>query len=347
MKNEANSYDDKDNKSMEELSMYGTGTKKMLNMLILDILKEYSDSEHRLLQQDIIDLLNTNYGIGCERRAVKSNITSLQEMGYDIVANRGYYLRSREFTDAELRLMIDSIFTSGSISDKEAHKLVKKLEKFSNKYFKTHVSHIHTTSSGTNTKNQKVMESIAAIDVAITKGKKIRYSYLQYGIDFKLHPKHSEKFIASPYQMISHRGRYYLIGNFEGKDGISHFRLDRFSDVEILDEKRRPLHSIKGCENGLDISKHLSEHVYMYGGESIHVKFRMKEVFMDNLIDSFGTNFRVTPENDDDIIVTLKSNPDAFFFWAMQYGLNVEVLEPENMRERIVDACKEITKKYS
>jgi hypothetical protein len=37
--------------------MYGTGTKKMLNMLILDILKEYSDSEHRLLLQDIIDLL--------------------------------------------------------------------------------------------------------------------------------------------------------------------------------------------------------------------------------------------------------------------------------------------------
>ena len=38
------------------MDMYGTGTKKMLNMLILDILKEYSDSEHRLLQQDIIDL---------------------------------------------------------------------------------------------------------------------------------------------------------------------------------------------------------------------------------------------------------------------------------------------------
>ena len=47
--------------------MYGTGTKKMLNMLILDILKEYSDSEHRLLQQDIIDLLESNYGMNCER----------------------------------------------------------------------------------------------------------------------------------------------------------------------------------------------------------------------------------------------------------------------------------------
>ena len=34
--------------------MYGTGNKKMLNMLILDILKDYSDTEHRLTQQDII-----------------------------------------------------------------------------------------------------------------------------------------------------------------------------------------------------------------------------------------------------------------------------------------------------
>ena len=66
---------------MEEQLMYGTGTKKMLNMLILDILREYSDGEHRLLQQDIIDILDSNYGISCERRAIKSNITSLQDMG--------------------------------------------------------------------------------------------------------------------------------------------------------------------------------------------------------------------------------------------------------------------------
>ena len=50
--------------------MYGIETKKMLNMLILVILREYSDSEHRLLQQDIIDLLKSNYGMYCERRAV-------------------------------------------------------------------------------------------------------------------------------------------------------------------------------------------------------------------------------------------------------------------------------------
>ena len=41
--------------------MYATGNKKMLNMLILDILKEYSDENHRLTQQEIIRLLKANW----------------------------------------------------------------------------------------------------------------------------------------------------------------------------------------------------------------------------------------------------------------------------------------------
>lgn len=326
--------------------MYGTGTKKMLNMLILDILKEYSDSEHRLLQQDIIDLLESNYGISCERRAVKNNIVSLQEMGYDIASQKGYYLRTRDFTDAELRLLIDGVFTSGAITDREAHQLVKKLERYSNRYFKAHVSHIHSTSSGKNAENQNVMDSIAAIDEAISKGKKISFSYLQYGIDFKLHPKRSIRYVVSPYQMISNKGKYYLIGNYDEYEDVSHYRLDRITDVEILKENRKPMKTIKGLEKGLNISDYIAEHVYMYSGDSIHIKIRTNETLMDALIDGFGKDFRVSFGDDDDIIVNLKCNPDAFFYWAMQYGQNIEVLEPESMRERIRKASKEIYRKY-
>ncbi len=326
--------------------MYGTGTKKMLNMLILDILREYSDSDHRLLQQDIIDLLDTNYGIGCERRAIKNNITSLQEMGYDIVADKGYYLRTREFTDAELRLMIDSIFSSGAITDKEAHQLVKKLEKFSNKYFKAHVSHIHSSSSGKNAENQKVMDSIATIDAAISKGKKISFSYLQYGTDFKLHPKRDIRYVVSPYQMISNKGKYYLVGNYDAYDDVSHYRLDRITDVEILKDSRKPMKSIKGLENGLNIAEHIAEHVYMFSGKSEHVKLKVNENLMDTLIDNFGKDFRVKYGEGNDIIVDLKCNPDACFYWVMQYGQHAEVLEPESMRNRIKEASYNAYKKY-
>ena len=326
--------------------MYGTGTKKMLNMLILNILKDYSDSEHRLQQQDIIDLLDSNYGISCERRAIKNNIVSLQEMGYEIDYSKGYYLKTRDFTDAELRLLIDSIFSSNAITDKEAHQLVKKLEKYSNKYFKAHVSHIHSASSGKNAENQKVMESVAAIDTAISKGKKISFSYLQYGIDFKLHPKRDIRYVVSPYQMISNKGKYFLIGNYDAYDDISHYRLDRIVDVEVLKDPRKPMKSIKGLENGLNILEYISEHVYMFSGKSEHIKIRTNENLMDTLIDNFGKDFRVTLGDGNDIIVDLKCNPEAFFYWVMQYGQHAEVLEPESMRMRIKEASLEIYRKY-
>ena len=89
--------------------MYATGNKKMLNMLILEILKEYSDQEHRLTQQEIIRLLKSNYDMVCDRRSVKNNVVCLRELGYEISMEDGYYLLEREFDDVELRMLIDSV----------------------------------------------------------------------------------------------------------------------------------------------------------------------------------------------------------------------------------------------
>ena len=91
------------------IDMYATGNKKMLNILILDILREYTDEKHSLTQQEIIRLLDKNYGMTCDRRSVKNNILSLKELGYDISMDKGYRLLSREFDDAELRILIDSV----------------------------------------------------------------------------------------------------------------------------------------------------------------------------------------------------------------------------------------------
>ena len=104
--------------------MYATGNKKMLNILILDILREYTDEKHSLTQQEIIRLLDKNYGMTCDRRSVKNNILSLKELGYDISMDKGYRLLSREFDDAELRILIDSVLFSKSISTKQAKGLI-------------------------------------------------------------------------------------------------------------------------------------------------------------------------------------------------------------------------------
>ena len=60
--------------------MYATGNKKMLNMLILEILQKYIDEDHSLTQQEIIRLLDINYGMECDRLSVKNNVLSLKEL---------------------------------------------------------------------------------------------------------------------------------------------------------------------------------------------------------------------------------------------------------------------------
>ena len=45
-------------------------------------------------------------------------------------------------------------------------------------------------------------------------------------------------------------------------------------------------------------------------------------------------------------MVEVEVNEEAFFHWAMQYGLHIEVLEPTSMRERIMSAIKELNDKY-
>ena len=61
--------------------MYGIGNKKMLNMFILEILRNYTDENHSLTQQEIIKLLEKDYGTVCDRRSVKNNVLLLKEFG--------------------------------------------------------------------------------------------------------------------------------------------------------------------------------------------------------------------------------------------------------------------------
>ena len=60
---------------------YGLQDKKFLNMLILEILEQHTDSDHCLTQLEIVDLLEKNYGIRCTRQTVKNNLMLLKDMG--------------------------------------------------------------------------------------------------------------------------------------------------------------------------------------------------------------------------------------------------------------------------
>ena len=52
-------------------------------------------------------------------------------------------------------------------------------------------------------------------------------------------------------------------------------------------------------------------------------------------------------EKDEECMIEVVVNKEAFFCWAMQYSIHIEVMEPVDMRERISKAVRELNEKYN
>lgn len=102
-------------------------------------------------------------------------------------------------------------------------------------------------------------------------GKQIAFSYNKYGADKKLH-KTSDQ-CASPYQMILHNQRYYLIACNEKWKNLGHYRLDRITDIRMTDEPATPLRSLPGHENGIDYKEYATSLPYMFTDKPESIEF--------------------------------------------------------------------------
>lgn len=325
--------------------MYGTGTKKMLMMMILDILEKYSDENHHLTQQEVIRLLKSEYGMSCDRRSVKANIEALIEMDYDIDTENGYALIARAFDDAELRMLIDSVLFSKNITGTQSKRLIEKLKSLGNKYFEAKVSHVASSSYLARTDNTQVLYTVGTLNDAIDAKRKVKFRYTSFGTDFKLHDR-GKDYVVNPYQMIAANGHYYLLGNLDWFDDISYYRIDKIRDVEMLDEKCKPMKQVKGLENGLNLPKHLAEHIYLFCGESIPVKLKCAKSSVDTLVDWFGKDVKILEEKDGEIIARVVCSEYAIHYWALQYGPYFEVIEPKEIRDRLREDINKMAEKY-
>lgn len=342
--------------------MYTIPPKKMIIINIIDILKKYTDMDHKLTQAEIVDILKKEYMMDVDRKTVKRNLMNLLEMGIDIeyteinkmVPNKktgmleetsfctDWYM-TREFSDSELRLLIDSLLFSKNVPYTQCKELIEKLKGLSNIYFDKKVKHICNLPDN-QPRNKEVFYTIDLLDEAISQSKKVSFTYNSYGIDKKLHPRREEPYIINPYQMVATNGKYYLICNYDKYDSVVNYRIDKITNIKILDEPRKNVKELSDGE--INLPKHMAEHIYMFAGETIRAKFKAKNYIIDQLIDWYGKDVDIKLESVDECIVTVNVNKNAFFCWAMQYGMHIEVLEPLDMREQVMNSVKEIINKY-
>lgn len=327
--------------------MAGFEPKKLAILRIWQILLKHSDYDHPLTQEEIIKYLESDYGIEMERKAVGKNIADLRDAGIDIGSRRaGSYIDSREFEDSELKLLIDGVLQSKHITAHHSKDLIEKLCGLSNKYFRSHVKNVYSVNDWSKTENQALFYNIDVVDEAIATGKQVQYDYNKYGVDAKLHKSSFQR--VSPYQLILHNQRYYLMGYSDYWGNMTFHRLDRISNMRLYDIPATPITSVKGYENGIDFKQIASTMPYMYTDTPERIEFIAEDWIVDQIVDWFGRDIRMSklPDDDKRVKVELVASPNAMEHWALQYLNYVEVIKPESLRLKVKESLIEALKKY-
>ena len=349
--------------------MYSKQSKKLLIINILDILKKYTDENHRLSQKKIADILKNEYAMTADRKSIKRNIMELIDFGYEIEysetvrmmpnAKTGeleesnilsdFYL-VRDFTDGELRLLIDSLLFSKHIPNSQARELIYKLEELSSIYFKSRIKHIRSVPDNS-LQNKQLFYTIEILDEAISSSKQVSFTYNEYHTDKKLYPKlnsdgNLRKYIINPYQIAAANGWYYLICNNDKYDDVSNYRIDRITDIKMLDTPIKPARKVKGLENGFNLPKHMAEHIYMFTGESGTVTFRLQKHLLSEVIDWFGKDISFSDETDEEVTAKVYVNLLAMRKWALQYSLYTKILSPQSLADKVKEDIKIAMENY-
>ena len=325
--------------------MPSSSNKKLSILYTLQVLRDYSDENHLLSQNDIVIKINNIYGMTCERKSIATNIDSLIDFGYDIVkTNAGSYLASREFEPSEIRFLVDAVFSSKSINSKQSRELAKKLSEFLSVYQRKQYKYVYKTDELNRTDSKELFYNVDIINEAIENNKQIEFDYIRNGYKSNNTKKHP--YIVNPYCLINNQGKYFLVCNYDYFDEIGNYKLERIHNIKILDTPIKSVTQVKGFENGLDIAKYVNENIYMFATKTINATVKIHREEAANYVEEwFGKNASLY-EKENSIFADITANETSLIYWCLQYGEDIELLSPKDTRDKIKEIVKQINKRY-
>jgi hypothetical protein len=170
------------------------------------------------------------------------------------------------------------------------------------------------------------------------------------------------RYVANPYYIIMYNGKPYLICAVDPYDNVAIYRIDLMSDItmdikkslvdedKMIGEKRKPKSEIEGLPmdwNSKEASRFQTEHLYMYYGKPESIRLKLDRARYTLLHDYFGDHYQFVEHIDDRWdCVQVKCVPEAMISWAMQCLDFVEVLQPDDLRQKMLEKCKGLVERY-
>jgi predicted DNA-binding transcriptional regulator YafY len=316
-------------------TMQKTEKQKMKLLYLMKLLVEQTDEDHPLTIAQIIDELAKN-GIHAERKSIYADINALREYGLDITSRKskttGYFIASRTFELPELKLLADAVASSKFITEKKSKQLIQKIESLTSCYEAKQLQRQVYVTGRVKNANEKIYYNVDSIHQAIAQKKQISFRYFEYTVDKEKEYRHGgDLYYASPYALSWDNQNYYLIAYYERYQKISHFRVDKMENIELLDTPAREL-----PEGEFDVAEYSRKLFGMYGGEEELIRLQFDNSLIGVVLDRFGMDADIQKADEHSFVVTFHAFVSPTLLgWIFEFTGKVKVLEPESLKQKL------------
>ena len=324
--------------------MAKSANQKLKLLILKDYLLRNSDEKHPVTIPQIIEELG-RYDIKAERKSLYDDLDALRVYGLDIVQSRGnYYVGQRNFETPELKLLVDSIQSSKFITEKKTMSLIKKLEELASMYDAQLLERQVYVRNRVKSMNESVYYNVDSIADAINQDRAIRFKYFEYTVT-KEHRirRNGDWYVVSPFALMWDDENYYMVAWDADAGSLKHYRVDKMLEITALKDARKG----KEAFAEVDMAAYAKKTFGMFTGQDRSVRLRFKNILAGAVFDRFGRDVMLIPDGEDHFVVTLDvAVSPQFYSWVFGFGTDVEILSPDDIRERAADLAQQIADQY-
>ena len=325
------------------------GTNQKVKLIyIIKYLMENTDENHKVTMPDILKYLE-GYDITAERKGIYNDIETIRELGIDVVGekigrNFFYYIASRDFEIAELKLLVDAIQSSKFITEKKSQELIKKLEGLVSIHEAKQLQRQVYVAGRAKTINEGIYYNIDALHNAISTNRKIQFQYFQWNVKKEMELRRNGEFYeVSPWALLWEDENYYLIAFDSFYNEIRHYRVDKMLKISCTEEVREG----KEYFEKFNLAEYSKKNFGMFSGDEDMVKLQVHKDLVGVIIDRFGKDVMIVPMNEYYFRINVKvAVSPQFFGWIFGLGDKIKILGPKTIVKRMKEELGKVTTMY-
>ena len=326
------------------------GDNQKLKMLYLvKIFSDQTDDKHGLTLQEIAARLEEN-GVNADRKTLYKDFGELEKYGLEILSEQDgrtvrYHLATRQFELPELKLLVDAVQGSKFITEKKSRQLIKKLESLVSVHEARQLHRQVLITGRIKAMNESIYYSVDMLHEAINLDRQIRFQYFRWNVRRQPELRHGGVWYqVSPWCLLWDDENYYLVA-YDASDGkLKHYRVDKIVHRSVTDVPREG----KDAFQKLDPATYTRGVFGMFGGELTRVTLEGRADMVGPLIDRFGKDITITPQENDRFTASVDVAVSRHFVgWIIALGDGIRVTGPQALLDELRAEALRLTALYA